>query len=604
MRDVVVWPTDGANTTRILECSVAEFKAFEKQFLRDGVIDEALLRQLKAADPSGAFSGDVLIERGLADAATVYQSLARFCELRFVALEEADIAPALLKKMPARFATHYGCVPLEERNGTLVVAVSDPLNAHLMDDMRQVLKQRVEAVVATPEAIKKAIRRYYGVGADTMEKMLGRESSNERGSRASFVQQESATLDEEGVDASIVKFVNELILEAVKSTATDIHIEPFEKELRVRFRIDGILHAVPTPPLMQGFQAAMVSRVKIMANLNIAEKRLPQDGKILATFGAESYDLRVSILPTPYGETVNLRVLTRSNAFLSMPELGFLEEDLAQFNGFIGRPHGILLVTGPTGSGKTTTLYAALSQLNNLERKIITIEDPVEYQLPGITQMQVHGQIGFDFARGLRSILRHDPDILLVGEIRDYETAEMAVRSSLTGHLVLSTLHTNDSAGAVTRLLDMGMESFLISSTMIAAIAQRLLRRICDKCATPVRHDEALIRAEFGAQAAAVNQESFRRGAGCPACRNTGYRGRSAIYEMLPFTTEIKALTVQRATSLAIKQVALQQGMRTLRQAGWLGVCNGTTTVEEVLRVTADADVLPPDEAGHAPVSL
>ncbi len=577
---------------------MAELKAFEKQFLRDGVIGEERLRQVKAdAEVSDRFSGDVLVEQGLADAEAVYQSLARYCELRYVTLDAVEIAESVLRKVPARFATHYRCVPIEERNGTLVVAVSDPMNPHLMDDMRQVLKQRVEAVVTTPKAIKKAIRQYYGVGADTMEKMLGQQGGGDGAGSTTIAQRESATLDDESIDASIVKFVNELILEAVKSSATDIHIEPFEEELRVRFRIDGILHAIPTPARIQGFQAALVSRVKIMANLNIAEKRLPQDGKIIATLGDESYDLRVSILPTPYGETVNLRVLTRSNAFLTLPELGFREEDMAQFNGFIRRPHGILLVTGPTGSGKTTTLYAVLSNLNDLERKIITIEDPVEYQLPGITQMQVHGQIGFDFAIGLRSILRHDPDILLVGEIRDYETAEMAVRSSLTGHLVLSTLHTNDAAGAVTRLLDMGVEPFLISSTMIAAIAQRLLRRNCVACAQPVEHDATLLKAEFGAAASSTADATFRAGAGCAACRNTGYRGRSAIYEMLPFTPEVKTLTVERATSLDIKQLALQQGMRTLRQAGWLRVRAGTTTVDEVLRVTADADMLLSDEA-------
>jgi type II secretory ATPase GspE/PulE/Tfp pilus assembly ATPase PilB-like protein len=583
---------------------VADLKAFEKQFLRDGVVDEDRLRRLKATlEGNEGFIGDVLVTQGLAPAEAVYASLARFCELRFVPLTDAPIRESLLHKVPARFATHYRCVPVEERNGTLVVAVSDPLNAHLMDDLRQVLKQRVEAVVATPVEIEKAIRRYYGVGADTMERIVGAPGGGPTGSAR--VRQESATLDDDNIDASIVKFVNELILEAVKSAATDIHIEPFEAELRVRFRIDGMLHAVPTPSAMQGFQAAIVSRVKIMANLNIAEKRLPQDGKILATFGEESFDLRVSILPTPHGETVNLRVLTRSNAFLSLTELGLPEEDLDQFNRFITRPHGILLVTGPTGSGKTTTLYAALSKLNDLERKIITIEDPVEYQIPGITQMQVHGDIGFDFARGLRSVLRHDPDILLVGEIRDYETAEMAVRSSLTGHLVLSTLHTNDSAGAVTRLLDMGVEPFLISSTMIAAIAQRLLRRNCPACIERIAYDPALLEAEFGVDGRSLEPEPpFRHGRGCEACRNTGYKGRFAIYEMLPFTPEVKALTVQRATSPEIKRVALRQGMRTLRQSGWHRACSGDTTVEEVLRVSADTDSLPPDGNDHAPVSL
>ncbi len=581
---------------------MAGLKAFERQFIRDGVVDEARLLQAKEiAEGAGGFSGDAIVKLGFADAASIYESLARFCELRFVSLAALDLSEALLRKVPARFATHYRCVPVEEREGVLVLAISDPLNSHLLDDIRLVLKQRLEAVVATPEDIKLAIKRYYGVGADTMERMLDQKAG---GPSNAPTRRESANLGDDQIDASIIKFVNELILESVKSGATDIHIEPFEDELRVRFRIDGILHQVPAPGRIQGFHAAIVSRVKIMANLNIAEKRLPQDGKILASFGAESYDLRVSILPTPHGETVNMRVLTRSNAFLTLPELGFRQEDLAQFNGFINKPHGILLVTGPTGSGKTTTLYAALSKLNNLERKIITIEDPVEYQLAGVTQMQVHNQIGFDFSMGLRSILRHDPDILLVGEIRDYETAEMAVRSSLTGHLVLSTLHTNDSAGAVTRLLDMGVEPFLISSTMIAAIAQRLLRKNCEACARPVDYDAALLSAEFGEVTAEVPQATFRRGEGCTACRNTGYRGRAAIYEMLPFTPEIKTLTVQRATSLAIKQVALRQGMRTLRRAGWLRACEGATTIEEVLRVTADADVLLSGEGGDAPVSL
>lgn len=579
---------------------MAGLKAFEKQFLRDHVVDEARLRQAKAS--AAGFSGDALVQLGFADAEAVYQSLARFCELRYVPMAELDVGEAILRKIPARLATHYRCVPVEERDGTLIVAISDPLNSHLIDDIRTVLKQRVEAVVATPAAIQQAIKKYYGVGADTMERILDRPGGEE--AAALPKRQEKATLDDEHIDASIIKFVNELILEAVKSSATDIHIEPFEDQLRVRYRIDGILHQVPAPERIQGFHAAIVSRVKIMANLNIAEKRLPQDGKILATFGEESFDLRVSILPTPHGETVNLRVLTRSNAFLTLPQLGFREEDLAQFNGFINKPHGILLVTGPTGSGKTTTLYAALSKLNDLQRKIITIEDPVEYQLPGITQMQVHTRIGFDFAMGLRSILRHDPDILLVGEIRDYETAEMAVRSSLTGHLVLSTLHTNDSAGAVTRLLDMGVEPFLISSTMIAAIAQRLLRINCAGCRQPVEHDAATLAPEFGDVAGEMGEATFLQGTGCAACRNTGYRGRAAIYEMLPFTPAIKTLTVQQATAQAIKQTALQQGMRTLRRAGWLRAKEGTTTVEEVLRVTADADVLILDEPGDAPVSL
>ena len=367
----------------------------------------------------------------------------------------------------------------------------------------------------------------------------------------------------------------------------------------MRYRIDGILHQAPVPPTIRGFHAAIVSRIKIMANLNIAEKRLPQDGKILATMGDQQYDLRVSILPTPHGETVNMRILNRSSVFMTLDQLGFRENDMKLFNSFISKPHGIILVTGPTGSGKTTTLYAALSKLNETDRKIITIEDPIEYQLSGITQMQVLPKIGFDFSMGLRSMLRHDPDIMLVGEIRDYETAEMAIRSSLTGHLVLSTLHTNDSAGAVTRLTDMGVEPFLISSTVICSIAQRLVRHICRECSTPIEPDWPVLEAEFGVTETDTAKANFRKGAGCEACRHTGYKGRRAIYEILPFTPDIKHLTVERASAIDIKDKALAEGMRTLRRSGWLRVVDGDTTIEEVLRVTADAEVL--GETGKTP---
>jgi type II secretory ATPase GspE/PulE/Tfp pilus assembly ATPase PilB-like protein len=338
----------------------------------------------------------------------------------------------------------------------------------------------------------------------------------------------------------------------------------------------------------------MVSRIKIMANLNIAERRLPQDGKIRASLGEEQFDLRVSILPTPYGETVNLRILNRSSMFMTLENLGFADADLELFNGFLKRPHGMILVTGPTGSGKTTTLYAALSKLNRLDRKIITIEDPIEYQLSGITQMQTMPQIGFDFSAALRSMLRHDPDIMLVGEIRDRETAEMAVRSSLTGHLVFSTLHTNDAAGAVSRLLDLGLEPFLISSTMIASVAQRLVRRICPECSQADTPPPELLK-EFGVSAKEAEEANFQRGEGCDACRNLGYSGRMAIYEILPFTRAIKELVNERASSDAVKHEARRMGMRTLRDSGWMRVKRGQTTLEEVMRVTADAELGEPD---------
>jgi len=567
---------------------VIEPKAFEKQLIRDKILDEAKLERVRAEAIKNDLSlVEVIPQLGFATPETVYRCLADFCEMRYIQPSKMTIPPELIEKVPARFATHYRFVPIQEKNGTMTVALSDPLNAHLLDDIRLVLKRRIEAAVTTPAEIQKAIKELYGVGADTVEKILSNDDH-----MGGVINLESSVfstdIGDDTIDASVIKFVNELILEAVQSSATDIHIEPFENHLRVRYRIDGILHQVPTPPTIRGLQSAIVSRIKIMANMNIAEKRLPQDGKILASFGDQHFDLRVSVLPSAHGETVNLRILSRSSMLLTLDQLGFLGPDMKLFNQFIAKPHGIILVTGPTGSGKTTTLYAALAKLNSMDRKIITLEDPIEYQLDGITQMQVQPRIGFDFSMGLRSMLRHDPDIMLVGEIRDFETAEMAIRSSLTGHLVLSTLHTNDAPGAVTRLTDMGVEPFLISSTMIAAMAQRLIRKICRECAEPDQPDEVLLREEFGLTEEAYRTAQFRKGRGCDACRHTGYRGRLAICEILPFTTEIKDMTVQRATAHEIKRLGLKQGMRTLRASGWERVREGVSTAEEVLRVTAD----------------
>ena len=564
--------------------------ALERHLLAENVLTEDKLAYAKSeASRSGASLVDI-IAGGLAAPDAVYRALASFCEMRFVQPSKVSVDPAVAKEVPARFATHYGFVPLELRNGTVVIAISDPLNSHLLDDIRLMLKRRIEAVVATPAEIEKKSKEIYGLGADTVERIISGNAA--KGSEVAF---ESVSLSEdlgdETIDASIIKFVNELFSEAIETGATDIHIEPFEDELRVRYRIDGVLHAVPVPPTIRGFHSAIVSRVKVMANLNIAEKRLPQDGKIQASIGDAKFDLRISVLPTPYGETLNIRILTRSSIFMSLEDLGFLQHDLALINKFIERPHGIILVTGPTGSGKTTTLYAALSKLNRNDQKIITIEDPIEYQLKGISQMQVQPKIGFDFATGLRSMLRHDPDIMMVGEIRDYETAEMSIRSSLTGHLVFSTLHTNDAAGTVTRLVDMGVEPFLIASTMIASMAQRLVRKVCDTCAEPFQPTADML-AELRVSQDEIAAATFRRGKGCDACRHTGYKGRVAICEILPFTQPIKELTVKSAPSSVIKQKGRELGMITLRDAGWKRVKAGDTTVEEVLRVTADTDLV------------
>ncbi len=575
-----------------------EPKNFEKEFVKEGIITEEQAKKVREeATEKGISIKDVLIQKGFVPEEKVYSVLARYCGFNFVVVSKLEIPQEIIKSVPARFVTHYEFIPIKEKNNTLVVAISDPLNSGLLDDIRLVLKKRIEPVVTTPREIQRAIKEYYGVGADTVERILvSEEHTGEEVNLESTAV--SANLGDETIDASIIKFVNELIVEAIRAESTDIHIEPFEDYLRVRFRIDGILHTVPTPPSIRNFHSSIVSRIKIMANLNIAEKRLPQDGKILANLGDKKYDLRVSILPTPHGETINLRILSRTSMFLTLDKLGFTEEDIKLFNSFISKPYGIILVTGPTGSGKTTTLYAALDKLNKTDRKIITIEDPIEYQMAGITQMQVHPKIGFDFATGLRSMLRHDPDIMLVGEIRDFETAEMAIRSSLTGHLVLSTLHTNDAPGAVTRLIDMGVEPFLISSTMIASMAQRLVRKICPECKVEDNPDPYILEAEFGYKP--ENRDIvFYRGKGCEHCRYTGYRGRMAICEIMPFSPVIKELTVQRATSVAIKKQALAEGMKTLRASGWQRIMEGLTTVEEVLRVTADAEIM---EGAHADI--
>ncbi len=583
---------------------MANERGFEKHLLREGIIDESRLARAKEeAQAKGLKLSDCLVALGYVTEETIFRALASFCEMRFVQPAREPVAEDVAAAVPARFATHYNFVPVSARNGTLVVAISDPLNTQLLDDIRMVLKRRVEPVVATPTEIAAVIKELYGVGADTVERIISERERDGVDVRLDAAPA-SSDLGDMQIDASVVKFSNELLAEAIRTGATDIHIEPFEDALRVRFRIDGILHQVPVPPTIRGFHNAIVSRVKIMANLNIAERRLPQDGKILASLGDDQFDLRVSILPTPHGETVNIRILNRGSMFLTLEDLGFTGRELDMFLGFVTRPHGMILVTGPTGSGKTTTLYAALAKLNKTDHKIITVEDPIEYQLRGITQMQVHDQVGFNFSRALRSMLRHDPDIMLVGEIRDYETAEMAIRSSLTGHLVFSTLHTNDAAGAVTRLTDMGVEPFLISSTMIASVAQRLVRRICPACKQPFEPPPALFEEMGVTQADAPSGAAFFKGEGCDECRYTGYKGRLAIYEILPFTKEIKQLTVDRRPSTEIKQMALKQHMQTLRQSGWKRVCDGSTTFEEVLRVTAESDVDTPVETADAAIQV
>jgi general secretion pathway protein E/type IV pilus assembly protein PilB len=429
------------------------------------------------------------------------------------------------------------------------------------------------------------MKKRLGVGADTLNTL-----DDEAGLEVVKEQTDENVNLEGAEDASIIRFVNQVLRDALEMRATDIHLEPFEDELRIRYRIDGVLHEIPTPSQVKRYQPAIVSRVKILSALDIAEKRLPQDGRIKIRRGQGEVDVRVSVIPMLHGEAVVLRLLRQDMALRGLSELGLGEREAGLMRSILGLPHGIMLVTGPTGSGKTTTLYAALSEINDSVRKIITIEDPIEYQLRGINQIQVSEKTGLTFARGLRSILRHDPDVLLIGEIRDSETAQIAVQASLTGHLVFSTLHTNDAPGALTRLVDMGIEPYLVASSLEAVLAQRLTRLICARCRQP---DDSGIAEAYRKVIGAASGNSIYRGAGCEACRMTGYTDRRAVFEMMPVTEEVRRMILESASSGEIRKVARRQGMRVLREDGWRLVAAGVTTVEEVLRVTKDEGLEP-----------
>jgi general secretion pathway protein E len=430
--------------------------------------------------------------------------------------------------------------------------------------------------VATPADIEKAQERLYGRTGSALSDIVDTLGDGEGGG------EDAERLKDMASEAPVIRFVNQLIGRAVEARASDIHIEPFENELKVRYRIDGVLHDVETPA--RRLQAAIVSRIKIMAKLNIAERRLPQDGRIKLRLMGREIDLRVSTLPTLYGESVVLRILDRSSIVVHLGSLGFPEDTLGQFDRLITKPYGMVLVTGPTGSGKTTTLYGALDKINSPDKKIITIEDPVEYQLFGVNQIHVKPQIGLTFANGLRSIVRQDPDVIMVGEIRDAETAEIAIQAALTGHLVFSTLHTNDAAGAVSRLLEMGVEDYLLASSLLGVLAQRLVRKLCEKCRRPGEITPAVQR-ELGGNGAAAQ---VYEGTGCEDCAHTGYRGRSGIFELLPVSDVIRPLILKRSSADVIRDAAVQQGMRTLREDGWQKVRSGVTTVAEVVRVTQE----------------
>ncbi|MBN1558168.1 MAG: type II/IV secretion system protein, partial [Lentisphaerae bacterium] len=479
--------------------------------------------------------------------------------------------------VPPRVATRYNVVPLHFRDEVLTLASDRVHDVREEDHLRALLERPIEWSLCRRREVAESIKHYYGVGIQTfVESGMGE-------ARGGTTPSEGARGTGEE-SRHVAGFVRHVIADAVRNDATDIHIEPYENKLRLRYRVDGVLQPVSLPRGVERYQRAVVSSIKIMAQLNIAERRLPQDGAFSLDVDEASYDIRVSILPSRHGETVNLRILNRRAEFLDLGQLGLPRRELNVVQDIIAQPHGVVLFTGATGSGKTTSLYAALAWLNQAERKIITIEDPIEYQIQGISQLQVNPVIGFTFASGLRSVLRHDPDVVLIGEIRDAETASIAVSASLTGHLVFSTLHTNDSAGALPRLIDMGVEPYLVASSVLAIIAQRLVRRVCKACREPHAIDPLVlerIRAE-----GEPDEATFVHGRGCPDCRFTGYNGRRALFEILVMNDELRSLVVEHAPSTRIMQLAVSQGLTTLRRYGWTLAREGITTVEEVLRVT------------------
>lgn len=544
-----------------------------------GVItDDELVNALRQQEKTGGFLCENLIKLGFATEDEILPVLSKQLGIDYVKLKDVSINKNVIKNVPAKFASHYKLMPLEIEGKVLTIALADPTNINVVDDIKLLLGLDVHPVLASEKEITEAIRKYYGVGADTLEKII-----DEKGLKEEKV---SATedIDKLSADATIGRFVNQILLEAYKDRATDIHIEPYEKELRIRYRIDGVLYNAKVPEEIRHFESAIISRIKVMANLNIAEKRLPQDGRIKVKVGSQELDLRVSILPTHFGESAVIRILSSSMIF-SLPDLGLSRIDQDELDLLIKKPHGIIFVTGPTGSGKTTTLYTCLSQINKVDKKIITIEDPIEYQLSGVTQIQINPVIGLSFAQGLRSMLRHDPDIMMVGEVRDFETAEITIRVSLTGHLVFSTLHTNDAASSVTRLLDMGIEPYLISSSVECFIAQRLVRLICPKCKVPVRPNLEIFK-ELRIPETEISGLELFEGKGCDDCKFTGYKGRTGIYEFLLISDPIRDMILAREPANKIKNKVVSLGMRTLRDDGWDKIKRGLTTPTEVLRVT------------------
>jgi type IV pilus assembly protein PilB len=554
-----------------------------------GLVDGAAVEQLRyelahPEDPTALPRRllDVLVEAGHVSSEKITQLLGEEFFMDVVDLHSIKVGHAVLESLPKALANRYTAFPVERRGTTLRVAISDPLDTDAIDSLGHVLQLSVEPCLASAEQIREAILKHYGSDEESVESVLSEFAANSNGEEGTSL----ASFTGENVsdaDAPIIRLVQMIISEALRRRASDIHMEPMEKRFRVRYRIDGVLQEVDNPP--KRLQLAVISRVKIMANISIAEKRIPQDGRIQVTANGKTIDLRVSSLPTSHGESIVMRILDKEGLMLGLPELGFLSDDQAIFEKLISLPDGILLVTGPTGSGKTTTLYGCLNYINRPDRKIITVEDPVEYQLGGINQVPVRAEIGMTFAAALRSMLRQAPNIIMIGEIRDLETAEIAINASLTGHMVFSTLHTNDAPGAVTRLIDIGVKPFLVSTSLRSTMAQRLIRRNCPKCRQAYTPDSRELRA-LNIQPTQVASATFMKGAGCEHCSNTGYRGRMGIFEIFLINEEIQRMIYEGATSSKLRRKARELGMRTMREDGLRKVTSGLSTIEEVVSIT------------------
>ncbi|MFA6320370.1 MAG: type II secretion system ATPase GspE [Candidatus Omnitrophota bacterium] len=559
-------------------------KSLGESLVEEGVITAEQLKQAQAEEKStGQRLRKALVKLGFIAEDDLVSFLSDKLNVPRIELNNYLIDQKVIELVPEELARKYELIPVLKIGNRLTCAMVDPWNVFALDEIRSKTGLIIEPSVATEAEIKKAINEIYGAKQGTIEELI--KSIDEEKITEATGGKELNVKKLQGIveEPTVIKLVNLLIMQAVKEGASDIHIEPEENTLRIRFRVDGILHEISAPP--KHLQSAIISRIKIMASLDISERRIPQDGRFTINTGGKQIDARVSCVPTIYGENVVLRLLNTASALLTLEELGFSTNILEKYNHLIYKPHGIILVTGPTGSGKTTTLYASLDKINSPEKNIITIEDPVEYKLPGVRQIQVDTKVNLTFANGLRSILRQDPDIVMVGEIRDIETAEIAIQAALTGHLVFSTLHTNDAPGAITRLIDMGMEPFLVSSSVIAVIAQRLVRKICPRCKeqyTPTKTELKDIGLESSGKV------SFYKGKGCPDCMNTGYKGRISIYEMMLPDDKIRDAIISKTATSEIKKRAIEGGMITLMQDGIEKVEAGITTIEEVLRVTQE----------------